>query len=130
MSVAPADGNMAGPQKAETNVTNRDIESSENSSGDLAWENIFGSNAPPRVLTVLDIVAAGFNICNSWCGLAATLFLGYVAGGPVTIIYGLILCALIITCCCLSMAELSARFPTAGGQCEYPDEHFHPNQKP
>lgn len=77
---------------------------------------IFGSTAPPRVLKVLDIVAAGFNICNSWCGLAATLFLGIIAGGPVTIIYGIIVCTFTVGCCALSLAELAARYPTAGGQ--------------
>ena len=93
-----------------------DVESHDKSSGDIAWESIFGSNAPPRVLSILDIVAAGFNICNAWSGLAATLFLGFLSGGPVTIIWGFVVCSFIILCCVLSMAELAAKYPTAGGQ--------------
>ncbi|ETN44498.1 uncharacterized protein HMPREF1541_10168 [Cyphellophora europaea CBS 101466] len=107
---------MAEAHKQENTVSNKDVESSDNSSGELAYESIFGSDAPPRVLSVLDIISAGFNICNSWCGLAATLFLGFLAGGPVTIIYGLVVATFVIGCCCLSMAELSAKYPTAGGQ--------------
>ena len=65
---------------------------------------------------MFDIIAAGFNICNSWAGLAATLFLGIIAGGPVTIIYGIIVCTFAVGCCVFSLAELAARYPTAGGQ--------------
>lgn len=77
---------------------------------------IFGSNAPPRTLKGFDILAAGFNVCNSWCGVAATMFLGFIAGGPVTIIYGVVLSFFTVGCCALSMAELAAKYPTAGGQ--------------
>ena len=89
---------------------------SSEETGELAHETIFGSNAPPRVLSVLDIVAAGFNICNAWSGLAATLFLGFISGGPVTIIWGSIVATFVTGCCVLSLAELSAKYPTAGGQ--------------
>jgi hypothetical protein len=57
-----------------------------------------------------------FNICNSWCGLVASLFLGIIAGGLVIIIYGIILGIFTVGCCALSLAELAARYPTAGGQ--------------
>jgi len=44
------------------------------------------------------------------------MFLGFVAGGPVTIIYGVIISFFTVGCCTLSMCELAARYPTAGGQ--------------
>lgn len=44
------------------------------------------------------------------------MFLGIVSGGPVTIIYGILVTVFAMGCCVLSMAELSARYPTAGGQ--------------
>lgn len=103
-------------QKHDNDVSNRDVETSETGSGEVAYESIFGSNAPPRILTTLDIISAGFNICNAWCGVAATLFLGFLAGGPVTIIYGLLLSTFVVGCAALSMAELAAKYPTAGGQ--------------
>ena len=88
----------------------------EENSGEIVYESIFGSNAPPRILGVLDIVSAGFNICNAWSGVAATLFLGFLSCGSVTIIWGLVLATFTVGCCALSLAELSARYPTSGGQ--------------
>jgi len=44
------------------------------------------------------------------------MFLGFIAGGPVTIIYGVIISFFTVGCCALSMCELAARYPTAGGQ--------------
>ncbi|KAK5946371.1 hypothetical protein PMZ80_000514 [Knufia obscura] len=101
--------------KSESHVTGIDREnaSEESTSRD---NTIFGSNAPPRTLKALDILSAGFNVCNSWCGVAATMFLGFLAGGPVTIIYGVIISFFTVGCCALSMCELAARYPTAGGQ--------------
>jgi choline transport protein len=101
--------------KHEDSVLNRALDT-DDSSGELAYESIFGSNAPKRILTTLDIISAGFNICNAWCGIAATLFLGFIAGGPVTIIYGLLVSTFVVGCAAVSMAELAARYPTAGGQ--------------
>lgn len=83
---------------------------SEENSGEIVYQSIFGSNAPPRILGVLDIVSAGFNICNAWSGVAATLFLGFLSGGSVTIIWGLVLATFTVGCCALSLAELSARY--------------------
>lgn len=88
----------------------------DENSGEIVYESIFGSNAPPRILGVLDIVSAGFNICNAWSGVSATLFLGFLSGGSVTIIWGLVLATFTVGCCALSLAELSARYPTSGGQ--------------
>jgi len=44
------------------------------------------------------------------------MFLGFLAGGPVTIVYGVIISFFTVGCCVLSMCELAARYPTAGGQ--------------
>lgn len=44
------------------------------------------------------------------------MFLGIVSGGPVTIVYGIIVSTFAMGACVLSMSELSARYPTAGGQ--------------
>ena len=99
--------------KHDTHVSDKGV---DDSSGELAYESIFGSNVPPRNLKVIDVIAAGFNICNSWSGLAATLFLGFISGGPVTIIYGSIVATFVVGCCVLSLAELAAKYPTAGGQ--------------
>ena len=86
---------------------------------EIRLENIFGSNAPPRILNVLDIISAGFNICNTWAGVAATLFLGFLSGGSVTVVWGLVVSTFVVGCCALSLAELSARYPTSGGQYHF-----------
>lgn len=65
----------------------------------------------------LNILAAGWNICNSWIGVGATLALSIAfQGGPVTLIYGLIVVLVVVGSTALSLAELAARYPTAGGQ--------------
>lgn len=77
----------------------------------------FGTLAkPPRTITPTEILSAGFNICNSWSGVAASMFLAIFQGGPVTIIYGCILMFFLMGASALTLAELAARYPTAGGQ--------------
>lgn len=69
-----------------------------------------------RDIGPLDIVAVGWNICNSWAGVAATLALAIAQGGSVTLIYGVIICFVMVGCSGLTMAELASVYPTAGGQ--------------
>ncbi|KFX97037.1 hypothetical protein V490_03022 [Pseudogymnoascus sp. VKM F-3557] len=71
---------------------------------------------PPRTIGALEVLSAGFNVCNSWAGVAASMFLAIFQGGPVTIIYGCIVILFLMGSTALSLAELSARYPTAGGQ--------------
>ena len=87
-----------------------DADVSDLHSDEGAYEQIFGNNAPPRILGVLDVVSAGFNICNAWSGVAAVLFLGFLSGGSVTIIWGLVVATFTAGCCALSLAELAARY--------------------
>lgn len=63
-----------------------------------------------------DIAASGYNICNSWAGVAATMYVGFSAGGSSTIIYGMVVSFFVVACNVLSLAELAARYPSAGGQ--------------
>ena len=105
-------------EKQDTNVNINSKDGSNRSTEDgseLAYENIFGSDVPPRHLKTLDIISAGFNICNSWSAVAATLFLGFIYGGPVTIVWGMVVATFAVGCAALSLAELAAKYPTAGG---------------
>jgi len=61
-------------------------------------------------------VAVGWNICNSWLGVAATLALTIAQGGSVTLIYGIVVCFTMVGCSALTMGELASVYPTAGGQ--------------
>jgi choline transport protein len=67
-------------------------------------------------MSPLSIVSAGWVICNSWGGLAATFSLAIVQGGPFTIIYGPIIMFVLVGACAATLAELASVYPTAGGQ--------------
>ncbi|OAP54485.1 hypothetical protein AYL99_10933 [Fonsecaea erecta] len=69
-----------------------------------------------RDIGPLDTVCVGWNICNSWAGVAATLALSIAQGGSVTLIYGVVVCFIMVGCSGLSMGELASVYPTAGGQ--------------
>ncbi|KAL8934825.1 MAG: hypothetical protein Q9216_005713 [Gyalolechia sp. 2 TL-2023] len=69
-----------------------------------------------RNYTVLSVLGVGFSLTNSWWGISAALITGYNSGGPVLIIYGIILLALISTCVGITLSELASAYPNAGGQ--------------
>lgn len=64
----------------------------------------------------LETISAGWIICNSWAGLAATVALAIAQGGPATLIYGPIIIFVLVGACAASLAELASVYPTAGGQ--------------
>ncbi|RAH40588.1 putative choline transporter [Aspergillus brunneoviolaceus CBS 621.78] len=72
--------------------------------------------AGTRKMTPLQIISASWIICDSWAGVSATVALAIAQGGPVTMVYGLILMFLLVGACTLTLAELSSVYPTAGGQ--------------
>ncbi|KAL4907150.1 hypothetical protein BDW74DRAFT_189707 [Aspergillus multicolor] len=69
-----------------------------------------------RSMTPLQTISASWIICNSWAGVAATVALAIVQGGPVTLTYGLIALFILVGACVLSLGELASVYPTAGGQ--------------
>ncbi|TDZ32906.1 Choline transport protein [Colletotrichum trifolii] len=90
------------------------IHTSSDEDADL---NRLGLETPAkRDIGLLGIVALGWNICNSWSAISATLAISVVSGGPVTLLYGLILIFVLGGACALSMAEIASVYPTAGGQ--------------
>jgi hypothetical protein len=69
-----------------------------------------------RTMSGLEIISAGWVICNSWGGLAATFSLAIIQGGPITMIYGPIIMFVLVGLCAATLAELASVYPTAGGQ--------------
>jgi choline transport protein len=69
-----------------------------------------------RNYTVWSVLGVGFSITNSWFGISASLITGINSGGPILIIYGIMLIALISTCVGISLSELASAMPNAGGQ--------------
>lgn len=68
-----------------------------------------------KTLGPFAIACVGFNICNSWVGLAATMVIGMQQGGSVTVIYGMMVTLVGLGCSAATMAELASVYPTAGG---------------
>jgi len=61
-------------------------------------------------------------LTNSWFGISAALVTGINSGGPVLLVYGIILIALISTCVGISLSELASALPNAGGQYFWANE--------
>lgn len=75
-----------------------------------------------RNYTWFSLLGVGFALTNSWWGISAALITGINSGGPVQIVYGLILFALISTCVGISLSELASALPNAGGQYFWANE--------
>jgi len=69
-----------------------------------------------RNFSVWSVLGVGFSLTNSWFGISTALITGINSGGPVLIIYGIILITLISTCVGIVLAELASAMPNAGGQ--------------
>ncbi|KXJ87192.1 amino acid/polyamine transporter I [Microdochium bolleyi] len=66
-----------------------------------------------------EILALGFNICNSWIAIATSLAIAISAGGTVTVIYGIIVISFSYSAIGITLAELASVYPTAGGQYHF-----------
>lgn len=75
-----------------------------------------------RNFSVFSVLAVGFSLTNSWFGISAALITGINSGGPVLIVYGIILIALISTCVAVTLSELASSMPNAGGQYFWANE--------
>ncbi|KAF2873182.1 amino acid/polyamine transporter I [Massariosphaeria phaeospora] len=75
-----------------------------------------------RNFSVWSVLGVGFSLTNSWFGISAALVTGINSGGPILIIYGVVLIALISTCVGISLSELASAFPNAGGQYFWANE--------
>ncbi|EXJ86696.1 hypothetical protein A1O3_03649 [Capronia epimyces CBS 606.96] len=78
-----------------------------------------GSDQVPHDINGFSILSLGFNICNSWVGMASSLAIGITQGGTVTVLYGAILTTIVYLATAATLAELSAVYPTAGGQYHF-----------
>ena len=75
-----------------------------------------------RNFSVFSVLGVGFSLTNSWFGISAALVTGINSGGPLLIIYGIIIIALISTCVGISLSELASALPNAGGQYFWANE--------
>jgi choline transport protein len=75
-----------------------------------------------RNFSVWSLLGIGFSLTNTWFGLSAGLVTGINSGGPVLVVYGIIIIAFISTCVGVSLSELASAFPNAGGQYFWANE--------
>ena len=75
-----------------------------------------------RNFSVWSVLGVGFSLTNSWFGISAALVTGINSGGPILIIYGIILLALVSTCVGITLSELASAMPNAGGQYFWANE--------
>lgn len=75
-----------------------------------------------RNFSVWSVLGVGFSLTNSWFGISAALVTGINSGGPMLIIYGIILICLVSTCVGITLSELASAMPNAGGQYFWANE--------
>lgn len=69
-----------------------------------------------KSFSLWSILGVGFGLTNSWFGISVSMVTGIFSGGPMMIVYGIIIVALISICVGASLGELSSAYPHAGGQ--------------
>lgn len=69
-----------------------------------------------RTFSVWSVLGVGFGLTNSWFGISASLITGIQSGGPLLIVYGILIIAFISYNVGISLSELSSAIPSAGGQ--------------
>ena len=66
---------------------------------------------------IWSLLGVGFGLTNSWFGISASLVTGISSGGPMLIVYGIMIVAAISICIGTSLSELVSAFPeNSGGQ--------------
>ncbi|CUM66365.1 uncharacterized protein PRCAT00004029001 [Priceomyces carsonii] len=69
-----------------------------------------------RRFSTWSVLGIGFGLTNSWFGISASLITGIQSGGPMLIVYGIIIIAAVSYCIGITLSELSSAIPSAGGQ--------------
>lgn len=69
-----------------------------------------------RSFSTWSVLGIGFGLTNSWLGISASLITGIQSGGPMLIVYGILIIAFISLNIGVTLSELSSAIPSAGGQ--------------
>ncbi|XBW34965.1 hypothetical protein QEN19_000530 [Hanseniaspora menglaensis] len=69
-----------------------------------------------KQFSFFNLLGVGFGLTNSWFGISSSMVTGITSGGPLMVIYGIIIIALISVAVGSSLGELSSAYPHAGGQ--------------
>lgn len=92
---------------------------STDSSDDASVEDVLGrlgyESQLRRNRSTVHVTFMAFVLGANPYGLATTLNYPLIGGGPVNIIWGWLLVALIVVCVAASLGEITSVYPTAGG---------------
>lgn len=69
-----------------------------------------------KSFSLWSILGVGFGLTNSWFGISTSMVTGLSSGGPMMIVYGIMIISLVSICVGISLGELSSAYPHAGGQ--------------
>ncbi|KAI5957500.1 hypothetical protein KGF57_003194 [Candida theae] len=69
-----------------------------------------------RSFSTFALIGVGFGITNSWAGISGSLIAGIASGGPMMIVYGIIIVSFFSLCTVISLAEMASAYPNASGQ--------------
>lgn len=69
-----------------------------------------------RKFSIWSLIAVSFSMTNSWFGLSIALITGINSGGPVLLVYGLIITALVSVAVAITLGEMASAYPDSGGQ--------------
>ena len=69
-----------------------------------------------RNFSIVSLLGIGFGITNSWFGILGSLVAGISSGGPMMIIYGIIIVAVFSVFIGVTLSELSSAYPNAAAQ--------------
>lgn len=99
--------------KRDAHVNNTEVESQDK---DKPMTDENGEVHLRKNFSLWSILGVGFGLTNSWFGISVSMITGIYSGGPMMIVYGIIIVALISVCVGVSLGELSSAYPHAGGQ--------------
>lgn len=92
------------------------IESGTSDSDNAKLEQMGYKAELQRSFSIWSVLGVGFGLTNSWFGISAALITGISSGGPLLIVYGIIIIASVSTCIAITLSELSSAMPNSGGQ--------------
>lgn len=70
----------------------------------------------PREFSTFELIGAGFAVTASWIGVAGGFSTGVITGGPVCLVWGMVIMLVFQTMVATSLSELVSAMPNAGGQ--------------
>jgi choline transport protein len=69
-----------------------------------------------RNFSVWSLLGVGFGLTNSWFGISASLVTSISSGGPLMIVYGILIIAVVSSFIGITLSELVSAYPNSGGQ--------------